>query len=94
MISERAARFEEEAAKVAKETTSAQGLKRRPILMKRAYPPPPGMEGVGDPWKVHVFNTFFLSKLMDMGYEKSKLNKWTKKVSIAPAVPSITGQPC
>lgn len=41
----------------------------------------PDMEGVGDPWKIHVFSTYFLTKLQDMGYERAKLSKWTKKVS-------------
>jgi len=45
------------------------------------------MEGVGDPWKVHVFNTYFLSKLQDQGYEKAKLNKWTKKVRVLQSFP-------
>lgn len=29
---------------------------------------------------IHYFNTFFFAKLENPGYEKAKLNKWTKKV--------------
>ncbi|KAF8343928.1 uncharacterized protein EI90DRAFT_2900825, partial [Cantharellus anzutake] len=36
----------------------------------------------GDPLQVHYFNTFFYSKLSSSGYEKARLNKWTKKVDI------------
>jgi hypothetical protein len=84
MISERAAKFEEDALKEKETKTPAKQNARR-----NGKPPLPGMEGVGDPWKVHLFNTYFMTKLMEMGYEKSKLNKWTKKVSIAPTVPSV-----
>ena len=76
MISERAAKFEENAIKEkSKPTVNGKGKGRAAF---------PGMEGVGDPWKVHVFNTYFLSKLQEMGYEKAKLNKWTKKVCSPP----------
>lgn len=34
----------------------------------------------GEPVQIHYFNTFFYSKLTTTGYEKAKLNKWTKKV--------------
>ena len=80
MISERADKFEEDALKEKEAKPAKQNARRN------GKPPLPGMEGVGDPWKVHVFNTYFMTKLMEMGYEKSKLNKWTKKVSLAPAV--------
>lgn len=59
MISERAAKFEEEKTKGKDKNAD---------------------DNPGDPWKVHVFSTYFLSKLQDMGYEKAKLNKWTKRV--------------
>ena len=36
----------------------------------------------GEPLQVHYFNTFFYSKLSSSGYEKAKLNKWTKKVCV------------
>lgn len=36
-----------------------------------------------EPLKAHVFSTFFFSKLQDSGYDKGRLNKWTKKVSNA-----------
>lgn len=32
-------------------------------------------------WNVHYFSTFFWTKLMD-GYEKGRLEKWTKKIDI------------
>lgn len=31
--------------------------------------------------KVHFFNSFFFSKMAKDGYEKSKIGRWTKKVS-------------
>ena len=31
---------------------------------------------------VHYFNTFFWTKLLDPGYEKARLAKWTKKVNM------------
>lgn len=78
MISERATKFEEDSAKgasgkSAEGSTSATNGKEK----NNNYP---GMEGVGDPLKVHVFNTFFLAKLQEQGYDKGKLGKWTKKV--------------
>ncbi|KAF9520526.1 hypothetical protein BS47DRAFT_1370365 [Hydnum rufescens UP504] len=36
----------------------------------------------GDPLDVHYFNTFFYEKLVNPGYEKARLNKWSKKVDI------------
>jgi hypothetical protein len=75
MISDRAAKFEEDTRKEKETKAPAKQNTRR-----HGKPPLPGMEGVGDPWKVHVFNTYFMTKLLEMGYEKSKLNKWTKKV--------------
>lgn len=76
MISERAAKFEEDMLK-----EKSKGINGSIKGKDKSRPPFPGMEGVGDPWKVHVFSTYFLSKLQDMGYEKARLNKWTKKVS-------------
>lgn len=35
------------------------------------------------PLNVHYFSTFFWSKLEKEGYEKGRLAKWTKKVSVA-----------
>lgn len=32
------------------------------------------------PLDVHVFNSFFYAKLLDPGYEKARLGRWTKKV--------------
>ena len=32
--------------------------------------------------KVHIFNTFFFAKLEEVGYEKGRLGKWTKKVRV------------
>jgi sentrin-specific protease 1 len=37
--------------------------------------------GRGQPLNVHFFNTFFWTKLKGEGYEKGRLQKWTKKVS-------------
>jgi sentrin-specific protease 1 len=37
----------------------------------------------GDPLDVHYFNTFFYEKLVNPGYEKARLNKWSKKVETA-----------
>jgi sentrin-specific protease 1 len=34
----------------------------------------------GEPVRIHYFNTFFYAKLTSPGYEKARLNKWTKKV--------------
>ncbi|PCH33418.1 cysteine proteinase [Wolfiporia cocos MD-104 SS10] len=34
------------------------------------------------PLKVHLFNTFFWSKLQGQGYEKARLAKWTKRIDI------------
>lgn len=34
----------------------------------------------GEPLNIHYFNTFFYAKLTGPGYEKARLNKWTKKV--------------
>jgi hypothetical protein len=34
----------------------------------------------GEPLRIHYFNTFFYAKLTGSGYEKARLNKWTKKV--------------
>jgi sentrin-specific protease 1 len=31
--------------------------------------------------KIHFFNSFFFSKMAKDGYEKSKIGRWTKKVS-------------
>ncbi|KAB5594097.1 Ulp1 peptidase [Ceratobasidium theobromae] len=31
---------------------------------------------------VHYFNTFFFAKLEDLGYEKARIGKWTKKIDI------------
>lgn len=72
LITERAAKFE---AGVKNGEMNGKGKGRA----SDAYPE---MEGLGEPWKVHFFNTFFLSKLQDMGYEKARLNKWTKKMDI------------
>lgn len=37
--------------------------------------------GIKEPLKdLHYFNTFFFAKLENLGYEKARLNKWTKKV--------------
>jgi hypothetical protein len=85
MISDRAEKFEEEKSKSQPpgEGTSLNGHnslsngKGKP----RASDVFHNMEGIGEPWKVHVFNTYFMSKLQEMGYEKAKLNRWTKKVS-------------
>lgn len=80
MISERAAKFEKD-----KESSKASGTANGTPSLNgkgKARAAFPSMEGVGDPWKVHVFNTFFLPKLQDMGYEKARLNKWTKKIDI------------
>lgn len=45
----------------------------------------PGVNGVGTkknkPLNVHYFSTFFWSKLKE-GYDKARLAKWTKKVSL------------
>lgn len=35
---------------------------------------------------VHYFNTFFFAKLEDLGYEKARIGKWTKKVGNRPFV--------
>lgn len=35
----------------------------------------------GEPVKIHCFSTFFWSKLTTEGYERARLNRWTKKVS-------------
>lgn len=37
----------------------------------------------GEPLSVHYFSTFFYSKLTTAGYEKARLNKWTKKVRLS-----------
>jgi hypothetical protein len=76
LISERAARFEDGKEKENGKEGMASG-KGKEKINGRDYP---SDDGVGDPWKVHVFNTYFLAKLQDLGYEKAKLNKWTKKV--------------
>ncbi|CAE6465190.1 unnamed protein product [Rhizoctonia solani] len=39
-------------------------------------------KGKGKALDVHYFNTFFFAKLEDMGYEKSRIGKWTKKIDI------------
>jgi hypothetical protein len=37
--------------------------------------------GVSEPLaNIHYFNTFFYAKLVDLGYEKARLAKWTKMV--------------
>lgn len=82
LISERAARFEEESAKkeaVKPPDGEAASLNGKGKGKTRANDFP-GMEEIGNPLKVHVFNTFFLAKLQDQGYDKGKLSKWTKKV--------------
>jgi sentrin-specific protease 1 len=33
-----------------------------------------------NPLSIHYFSTFFFSKLENPGYEKARLNKWTKRV--------------
>ncbi|KAF8744136.1 Cysteine proteinase, partial [Rhizoctonia solani] len=39
-------------------------------------------KGKGKALDTHYFNTFFFAKLEDMGYEKSRIGKWTKKIDI------------
>ncbi|CAE6422495.1 unnamed protein product [Rhizoctonia solani] len=39
-------------------------------------------KGKGKALDAHYFNTFFFAKLEDMGYEKSRIGKWTKKIDI------------
>ncbi|CAE6369147.1 unnamed protein product [Rhizoctonia solani] len=39
-------------------------------------------KGKGKALDVHYFNTFFFAKLEEMGYEKSRIGKWTKKIDI------------
>ncbi|CAG8698045.1 1751_t:CDS:2, partial [Acaulospora colombiana] len=80
MISERAAKFEEaQSQKQAfSEGTGVNGYGHSPNGKGKSKASN-GLEGIGEPWKVHVFNTYFMSKLQEMGYEKSRLNKWTKK---------------
>ncbi|KAJ1309675.1 hypothetical protein OPQ81_006439 [Rhizoctonia solani] len=39
-------------------------------------------KGKGKALDAHYFNTFFFSKLEEMGYEKSRVAKWTKKIDI------------
>ncbi|CEL51718.1 hypothetical protein RSOLAG1IB_00253 [Rhizoctonia solani AG-1 IB] len=39
-------------------------------------------KGKGKALDIHYFNTFFFAKLEDMGYEKSRIGKWTKKIDI------------
>lgn len=44
----------------------------------------PGHGGVGrkKPLNAHYFSTFFWTKLKEVGYEKGRLGKWTKKVRV------------
>lgn len=43
----------------------------------------PGRFGFPEPLHdIHYFNTFFYAKLETQGYEKARLGKWTKKVSV------------
>lgn len=35
--------------------------------------------------KIHFFNSFFYTKILKDGYEKSKIGRWTKKVRLATA---------
>ena len=37
-------------------------------------------KGKKRPLNVHYFSTFFWSKLLNNGYEKGRMSKWTKKV--------------
>ncbi|KAI5835427.1 cysteine proteinase [Schizophyllum commune Tattone D] len=42
-----------------------------------------GSEGKGKrPLDIHYFNSFFWSKLVNEGYEKGRLARWTKKIDI------------
>jgi sentrin-specific protease 1 len=82
LISERAAKFENEKEKGKVDMVNGKGKER---INGRDYP---SDDGVGDPLKIHVFNTYFLAKLQDLGYEKAKLNKWTKKVRVSKIFPA------
>lgn len=83
LISERAAKFEEESAK--KASGKSVEVNGKDKGKEKAIGDYPGMEEISTPLKVHVFNTFFLTKLQEQGYDKGKLGKWTKKVrSYAP----------
>ncbi|PVG02593.1 cysteine proteinase [Serendipita vermifera] len=83
MISERATKFEEAQSKKQAPGggTSVNGYNHSPNGKGKSRASN-GTEGIGEPWKVHVFNTYFMSKLQEMGYEEARLNKWTKKVDI------------
>lgn len=39
-------------------------------------------KGKQEPLNAHYFSTFFWTKLKDVGYEKGRLAKWTKKVCV------------
>ncbi|KAL1740095.1 hypothetical protein HDZ31DRAFT_48176, partial [Schizophyllum fasciatum] len=39
-------------------------------------------EGARRPLDIHYFNSFFWSKLVNEGYEKGRLARWTKKIDI------------
>lgn len=51
------------------------------LLQKRADD---SLEGKGPKRKVHYFSSFFYKKLSEEGYEKGRLKRWAKKVSVAP----------
>ncbi|KAG8751681.1 Smt3-specific protease, partial [Serendipita sp. 396] len=74
LISERAAKFEVESAE--KNNTPAVNGHSKEQGKSRST------SDDGNPWKVHIFNTFFMSKLQELGYDKARLNKWTKKIDI------------
>ena len=60
------------------------------LIMSRAEAAREGKENKGKevvgkggrkaPLDAHYFSTFFWTKLKDVGYEKGRLSKWTKKV--------------